>query len=258
MAWEYAIQFWNETGKDAWVNIPFTADDDYIAQLATLLKSKLNPGLKIYVEYSNEVWNCWGPFPGNANRDAALAEVQANPNSPLNFDHIYPSADPNGWELPSRRIAFQTVKISNIFRQVFGDADMMTRVRPVMMTQLGWTAGWLAREIDYIEDYYDNSTYQSTPHPVSYYLYGAGGSGYEEPDWSPGANITVDQIFATMPYNFAPAVQEDLNWVAAFGLKRIAYEGGPSLDNISNNPEVPTSTLEAAWNNARDALGSRQ
>ena len=84
-------------------------------------------------------------------------------------------------------------------------------------------------EIDYIEDYYDNSTYQSTPHPVSYYLYGGGGSAYEDPDWSIGSNITVDQIFATMPQNFTPAIQEDVNWLSAFGLKRIAYEGGPAL-----------------------------
>lgn len=251
MAWEYAIQFWNETGKDAWVNIPYTADDNYVTQLATLLKNTLNPGQKIYVEYSNELWNMYGSFPGVANRNAALAEVQANPNSPLNFDHIYPTTDPNGWELPARRIAYKTVDFSNIFRQVFGDADMMSRVRPVLMTQLGWTGGWLAKEIDYIEDYFDNSAYQSAPHPTSYYIYGAGGSAYQEPDWSIGSNITVDQIFATMPKNFGAAIQEDVNWAAAFGLKRIAYEGGPSLDNISNNPGVPTSTLEAAWNDPR-------
>jgi hypothetical protein len=251
MAWEYAIQFWNETDRDAWVNIPFPADDNYVTQLATLLKNTLEPGRRIYVEYSNELWNFHGGFPGQANRDAAIAEVQANPNSPLNFDGIYPSRDPNGYELGKRRIALRAVQISNIFRQVFGDAEMMTRVRPVLMSQLGWAAGWLAGELDYIEDYFNNPTYQATPRPVSHFLYGAGGSAYQDPDWSIGNNITVDQIFATMPYNFTTAVQQDMDWVAAFGLKRIAYEGGPALDNIVNNQGVPTSTLNAAWADPR-------
>ena len=33
------------------------ADDDYVYQLAALLKDKLDPKLVVYVEYSNEVWN---------------------------------------------------------------------------------------------------------------------------------------------------------------------------------------------------------
>lgn len=251
MAWEYAVQFWNETDKDAWVNIPFPANDEYITQLATMLKSTLEPGRKIYLEYSNELWNTWGSFPGVANRDAAVAEVQANPNSPLNYDGVYPTQDNIGWELARRRIALRSVQVSNIFRNVFGDSQMMTRVRPVMMSQLGWTDGWLARELDYVEDYFNSPTYQSTPHPVSYYLYGAGGSAYEDPNWAIGNNISVDQIFATMPYNFDANVRKDMDWVATFGLKRIAYEGGPSLDNIVNNLGVPTSTLETAWSDPR-------
>ena len=165
MAWEFAIQFWNETDKDAWVNIPFPADEQYITQLATLLKNNLEPGRKIYVEYSNELWNTWGPFPGMANHDAAVAEVRANPNSPLNFDGIYPSRDPDGWELAKRRIAFRAVQTSNIFRQVFGDAEMMTRVRPVLMSQLGYTAGWLAGGLDFIEDYFNNPTFNASSAP---------------------------------------------------------------------------------------------
>jgi PA14 domain/Fibronectin type III domain len=250
MAWEYAIQFWNETDTDAWVNIPFPADDDYVTQLATLLKNNLEPGRKIYVEYSNELWNTWGPFPANANRDAAVAEVQANPNSPLNYDHAYPALSGSEWGMANRRIALRSVQVSDIFRRVFGDAAMMTRVRPVMMTQLGNTA-WLAGALDFMEDYFDNPAYQATPHPASYYLYGAGGSAYEEPDWSIGNGITPDQIFATMPFHFAADLQADQDWVAAFGLKRIAYEGGPSLDNLINHPTVPDAPLDAAWADPR-------
>jgi hypothetical protein len=251
MAWEYAIQFWNETNTDAWVNIPYTADANYVTQLATLLKNNLAPSHKIYVEWSNEVWNGAYPYPANANKDAATAEATANPNIPIDFDGVYPTRDSDGWSLAPRRIADKTVWVSNIFRQVFGDDQMMTRVRPVLMSQLGNTFSWLGSELDFIEDYYDSATYQATPHPVSYFIYGAGGSAYQSPDMSQGAATTVDSIFNTMPLNYNQYLQDDMNWVAAFGLQRIAYEGGPSLDNLTANQSVPASVLQAAWSDPR-------
>jgi len=43
---------------DAWVCIPHKADDDYVLQLMTYLKANLNKSsLKVWVEYSNELWN---------------------------------------------------------------------------------------------------------------------------------------------------------------------------------------------------------
>ena len=61
-----------------WLNVPAKANDEYIAKLAQLVKfgsdgdqpytsaqdkpvfAPLNPGLKVYVEYGNELWN-WAP-----------------------------------------------------------------------------------------------------------------------------------------------------------------------------------------------------
>ncbi|HVK13323.1 MAG TPA: hypothetical protein VM597_31505, partial [Gemmataceae bacterium] len=251
MAWEYAVQFWNETDTDAWVNVPFPADDAYVTNLATLLKNTLEPGRKVYVEYSNELWNPGGRYPGEANRLAALAEVQANPASPLNFDGIYPANDPTGWELSRRRVALRGAQVSDLFRTVFGEPEMMTRVRPIMGSQFGWTAGWLARQLDYMEDYFNNPTYRETSRPPSYYFYGAGGTAYQEPDWALGAGMTVDQVFDAMPHRYTQYLSADMDWVAAFGLKRIAYEGGPNLDNYHAHTEVPSAVLQSAWSDPR-------
>ena len=49
-------------GKNIWINIPHLATSDYITQLAKLFREKLEPHLKVYVEYSNEVWGTL--FPG--------------------------------------------------------------------------------------------------------------------------------------------------------------------------------------------------
>ncbi|MEP7146656.1 MAG: hypothetical protein ABI792_06570 [bacterium] len=47
----------NYLNSDMWINIPHKADNNYITQMADLIRNNLNPNLKIYVEYSNELWN---------------------------------------------------------------------------------------------------------------------------------------------------------------------------------------------------------
>ncbi|PVD23820.1 hypothetical protein C0Q70_17094 [Pomacea canaliculata] len=54
---EYLVQLANTVGANPWVCIPHAADDNYVRQFATYLKQHLRPDLKVYVEYSNEVWN---------------------------------------------------------------------------------------------------------------------------------------------------------------------------------------------------------
>ena len=37
--------------------MPVAASDDYVRQLAALVKKNLNPNLTAYVEYANETWS---------------------------------------------------------------------------------------------------------------------------------------------------------------------------------------------------------
>ena len=57
VAIEYMIQLSNELNADPWFCMPHMADDDYIRKHAELVKERLHPDAKVYVEYSNEVWN---------------------------------------------------------------------------------------------------------------------------------------------------------------------------------------------------------
>lgn len=57
IAVEYAITLCNTLQTDAWFCVPHQADDDYITRFALLVRDQLNPKLKVYLEYSNEVWN---------------------------------------------------------------------------------------------------------------------------------------------------------------------------------------------------------
>jgi hypothetical protein len=84
LAWEYIIELANIAQKDIYINVPFSADEDYIRNLALLLKATLNPITKVYVEFSNEVWN-WGFGQAKLNLQLAQAEW-AQPGSLLNYD----------------------------------------------------------------------------------------------------------------------------------------------------------------------------
>lgn len=59
---ETMIELANRTGSDPWFSMPHRATDDYVTQFATLARAGLNPAQKVYVEYSNEVWNSSFPF----------------------------------------------------------------------------------------------------------------------------------------------------------------------------------------------------
>lgn len=56
-ALENMIALCNELGADAWFCMPHQADDTFVTNFATMVRDNLNPDLKVYVEWSNEVWN---------------------------------------------------------------------------------------------------------------------------------------------------------------------------------------------------------
>ncbi|MBB3992946.1 hypothetical protein GGR95_000565 [Sulfitobacter undariae] len=54
---EVMLALANSLGKNIWINIPHLADDAYVQAFAKAVRNGLDPALKVYVEYSNEVWN---------------------------------------------------------------------------------------------------------------------------------------------------------------------------------------------------------
>ena len=54
---ETIVQAANELGIKPWVCIPHLADDTYVTNFVTYIRDNLNPALKCYIEWSNEIWN---------------------------------------------------------------------------------------------------------------------------------------------------------------------------------------------------------
>jgi hypothetical protein len=220
-ALEYVVELANLTDKDIWVNVPDQADENYIRQMALLLKNGLEPERKVYVEWSNEVWN-WQFRQATRNLDAAKMEGK-EANSPLAFDK-----DQNEGYWAMRRIAKRSVEVGKTFREVFGDRNF-ERVRPVYATQVGYEEVY-KQGLAFLENQYKQ------PNTV---IYGLAGAPYfqvsEELNKKP--NLTVDEIFAAIPadmeHNLVLA-RTMSSYARFYGLKALAYEGGQHLQDHIN------------------------
>ncbi|MEI9987532.1 MAG: PA14 domain-containing protein [Aliidongia sp.] len=251
---EYLVALANETGKDVWITIPVNASNDYITKVAQLLAygsdgtnpyttaqanpayPPLNTNLKVYLEYSNEVWNsAYSQYA--ANLAAAQAEVAAG-GSPLNYDG---STDSSVWA--KRRIVKQTVTISTLFRAVWGGSGMMYRIRPVFEWQYANSNNTAAIGLSFLENYYGNAdgvAHVAAPQPATYYLWGGGAGWYVTPD-SPGAG-NVAAIYASG--ETTPSTEGDAIWALAFGLHEMGYEGGFEIGGDTPSTVQLTANLD--------------
>jgi len=239
IAWEYVIELANASGKDIWINIPDKVDlndptsNNYVTQLATLIKNTLNPGIHVYGEYSNELWN--SSFSQTAaNTDAAVAEVNSGADTSLNYDNTN-----NKWYWGYRRAAHQILKVSQLFAHVFGPSAINTRIRPVYMSQ--YVQPFLTEDaLRYLEANFG---------APNQYLYAIGGAPYFS---TPSAYTDIDSLFTSLQaglnqvlpgFSAVPAYNGGVVWSGIqfkslanyYGLKSIMYEGGPDLSVNSSS-----------------------
>lgn len=115
---EVMIRLANRIGADPWFTLPHMADDDYVRRFAEQVKRDLDPSLKAYVEYSNEVWNFVFP-------QAVWAQSQA--------EALWGPSE-TGW---IQFYALRAAQVADTFTEVFGDQAASRLVR-VVATHTGW------------------------------------------------------------------------------------------------------------------------
>jgi len=251
-SYEHAIQMANELGKDIWINVPVHADDAYVRSLAELLKQNLASNRVVYVEYSNEVWN--EVFAQTAdNRNAAVAEALAGDTTLTKgqacTQELFNAQSGNcsPYWAGYFRIGKKITRISTIFSEVFGASALNTRFRPVFGTH------WAFRGIT--EQVLKNiATYRGKPSSL---LYGVAGAPYFTltPEVANSTTASADQILTTLQtsldQDFLPAFKSNMtynggDWTGAtqksladyYGIKNLAYEGGPDLLQSGSNALV--------------------
>ena len=90
---------------------------------------------------------------------------------------------------------------------------------------------------------------------MSYYIYGFGGSAYYSPN-NDSDKLTLNTLFATLQTpDLIKGFQIDADWASVYGVKHVAYEGGPSLDNTGHSEAIKaTAVKDARMTNAMIAI----
>ena len=116
---EVMIALSNQIGADAWFTMPHMADDTYMRTFAQVVQGTLDPALKTYVEYSNELWNFTFP-------QAHWVAEQANTRWGID-------AAPDSWLQYS---GMRAAEMAQIWAGVF--AETPDRLSRVIATHTGW------------------------------------------------------------------------------------------------------------------------
>ncbi len=286
-SWELLIALANATGRDVWLNVPARADDDYIRKLAQLVKfgsngalphtsvqanpayAPLKSGLKVYVEYGNEIWNSGPGFQGFGWAMQLAKTYMGDITHPIAFD----GAQADSYTALRRWIAYRSSFISLAFRDVFGDSAMMVTVRPILASQVGNANRYLSAGLTWAQAFYGKVRSTAPQNAVaripSDIWYGGGGAAYYDSGINPldATGPSLTSYFANMPTpTFAANSVIDSMWTHAYGLKYVAYEGGPSpggnasgstagaaiSSTFNNDPRMKNSMLLAQdiWDQA--------
>ncbi|PIE07006.1 MAG: hypothetical protein CSA74_09510 [Rhodobacterales bacterium] len=114
---EIMVRLANELGAEPWFTMPHLADDDFVRRFAETVRDGLDPDLRAWVEFSNEVWN-W-IFDQAHWADAVAKRTWRR--------------DPRWIQIYAGRAS----EVADIWAEVFG-AGADARLMRVIATQTGW------------------------------------------------------------------------------------------------------------------------
>lgn len=140
IAWEHIVDLANTLNKDVWICVPHQATDAYLTNLANLLRygsdgvnpytspqaspvfPPLQPHLRIWLEYSNEIWSNGDSFP-QGNWASQQATAQGITKEQFN----------------ARRFC----RVWQIFQHVFGGSERIVRVAAIWTANSAYTTPFL-------------------------------------------------------------------------------------------------------------------
>ncbi len=217
---EILVALANRLHADPWFCIPHLADDDYVRNLATYVRDNLDPNLKVYIEYSNEVWNSIFAQGDYAEQQGLALNLSNNPFQARLFFY-------------SRR----AVEIFQIFETVFGGTDRLVRV---MASQAA--NDWVSDQ----ELSFENASQYTDALAIAPYFGGYLGHSDQR---DRVAAMSVDDLYVELR---DVAVPQAIQWIQdqaavaqTYGVELIAYEGGQHLVGIG--PVQNDDTINALF-----------
>lgn len=279
VAFEHMVALANASGRDLWINVPHLATDDFITRLAKLIRfgsdgvnpydapqanplfAPLRSDLRVYVEYSNEIWSSGFSFPqGNWAEEQAASLGLTKP------------------QFTARRFC----DTWRLFQDVFGDPARLVRVAAIFTALDAYSRPFLQELAAYgptlrpqvqpdvlaVTTYFGNGIQDYVAERGF-----ANGKGANDPYWRSGkfANDREDafdewtrRILAgdsaqgsgpdatSLGGGFAASLRTLPNETLGYALPIVAYEGGPSLYTDAYDESV-TTFIEAMNRDARIA-----
>ncbi len=226
---EWMIDLCNRLGADAWFCMPHRANDDYVRRFAQMVHRRLAPDRKVYIEYSNEVWN--SIFGQHRYAQERARELGLGPKD-------------RPWEGAGMFYARRSVEIFGIWEEVFGGRDRLVRV-------LAWQSGnvwWFENILLPTHNAHRHCDALAIAPYLSMMVRGQGRGlmASEVERWS------VDQVLDYVEREALPRsidqMQRTRRLADQYRLKLIAYEGGQHLVGVAGgeNNERVTKLLQAA------------
>jgi hypothetical protein len=203
VAVELMIDLANALPADPWFCMPHAAGDDFVRQFARLVKQRLRPDRRVYVEFSNECWN--GEF-GQAQFCQDRGRSQG--------------LSTNGFEAQLRFYSQRSVEVFRIWEEEFGGRERLVRVLAAQAanpstgkTVLDWQDAAAGADAIAVAPYF--------------------GSGFGNPK---SADRTVGLSVEQLLDGCRESIEANRKNVEAYaaearkrGLRLIAYEGGQHL-----------------------------
>ncbi len=224
---EVICDFISRVDADLWFCVPDDADDEFVRNAASLLKERLPEDRKIYLEYSNEVWN--SSF--KQNRRAASKGRE------LGFAE---SDWENAWLYTSRR----SVEIFKIFEEVFGGAERLVRLLPSQAAN-----PYVSEQIVKFEDAWKHADALA----IAPYV-GMSVSAEEKDDViALGLDGILDRVEEKILPETIDVMKKQKELAERYGLDLVAYEAGQHLVGLwgANDSEELNSLLTRANRSAR-------
>ncbi|TWU48669.1 hypothetical protein Poly51_45700 [Rubripirellula tenax] len=225
VAVEYITALANQVQQDAWITVPARANDAFVTNLATYLRDNLSPGLKVFIEYSNETWN--GSFSqATYIQEQGLALVLDWP----------------GYAAGQKFHSMRSAQIWQIFEDTFA-AQSADRLVKVLSAQAGVSAVSTER-LDALDDPNINPT-GIKPDALAINAYFGGEIADDivrDQELAPtdgSAPITVDQVLDRLEVDLRGPLTSQLTTHKAIAsdhdLWLITYEGGQHLVGTGGN-----------------------
>jgi hypothetical protein len=216
MAIEYAVDLANTLNVDVWLNVPHKADSNYIAHYAQLAKDRLHANLKVYLEYSNEVWNS-GYNHG----------LWVNANAPANLPNL------------PQKTAYFAARVFRIWKAIWGSESQ----RIIRVAACQHANAWVGQQIMiYLSQ-------NGGADALSLACYNDLGPFYRDSISALGANTTVTDIFRLMNKYWkeygASLLRQNQNTADQYKIPMIIYEGGQHL--VGNNQPYQPAMIAANY-----------